>query len=170
PRIAAGRAVGTPQVLKPLSPLGAGALAKAQANAASGAPEADMLMPGAPRGPRTPSPVLKGFDGMADSSTICSYFGSGCQPPDHGIAASATFVVQTVNTSIAVYNTSGTLQVGFPKSLQAFAGVPAPTPAGCDAAHGNQPFLTDPRALYDPVSGRFFVAFEQVEHAFGLSP
>src|SRR5262249_645704 len=62
------------------------------------------------------------------------------------------------------------LKAGFPKSLQNFFGVPAPTPAGCDAAHANQPFLSDPRAFYDPVKKRFWVAALQVENAFGLSP
>src|SRR5262249_17491516 len=62
------------------------------------------------------------------------------------------------------------LRSGFPKGLQSFFGVPAPTPAGCDAAHGNQPFLSDPRAFYDPVKKRYWVAALQVEDAAGLSP
>ena len=108
---------------------------------------------------------------MADSATICSYFGSGCQPPDMAIAANTKTVVQAVNTSIAMYKAkTGVLVSGFPKSLTAFFGVPAPTPAGCDAAHANQPFLSDPRAVLDPATGRFAVATLQVEGAFGLSP
>ena len=76
-----------------------------------------------------------------------------------------------MNTSLAVYDAkTGALKAGFPKSLQSFFGVPAPSPAGCDSAHGNQPFLSDPRAYYEHVKKRFVVAALQVENAFGLSP
>src|SRR5438046_9482847 len=98
PQLKEGVATGNPQTLKDLSPLGEEALAQAKANAPALAPQADVLLP---RAPRTPGGALVGFNGMSDSSTICSYFGSGCQPPDHGLAASDLWVVQAVNTSIA---------------------------------------------------------------------
>jgi hypothetical protein len=166
PQSKEGVATGHPQNLKDLSPLGEETLAQAKANAPALAPQADVLVPGAPS---TPGLALTGFNGLSDSSTICSYFGAGCAPPDMGLAASDTWVVQAVNTSIAVYNTAGAIQAGFPKSLQAFAGVPAPSPAGCDASHANQPFLSDPRVIYDPVTQRFTVAFLQVEGGFGIA-
>src|SRR5581483_8924248 len=64
-------------------------------------------------GVNTPNPLVK-FNGMADSGTICNYFGSGCQPPDQALAASSSWVFQGVNTSWAVYNTSGAIQSGWP--------------------------------------------------------
>lgn len=109
------------------------------------------------------TPVLsKSFQGMADSASICPP--AGCQPPDMAVAASPTWVVQGVNTSFAVYNTAGALQAGWPKSAQSFFGVP--NPGTCDP---NGPFLNDPRAFYDTVDGRFWVAMLQVEGAFGIN-
>jgi hypothetical protein len=112
--------------------------------------------------PNTPTTLAK-FKGMADSATICPYFG-GCQPPDQALAASPNWVVQGVNTSFAVYNTTGKRQAGWPKTAQKFFGVP--NPGSCDT-HG--PFLSDPRAFYDPIDGRFWVATLQVEGALGLN-
>ena len=105
----------------------------------------------------------KKFAGLANSASTCPYFG-GCQPPDMAVAASTTSVVQAVNMSVAVYNTSGVRLPGWPKNAQTFFGVP--NPGACDP-HG--PFLADPRAFYDPADGRFWVAFLQVEGALGLN-
>jgi hypothetical protein len=169
PQITGGAAQTAPQEMPFLSPLGNTALEQARANASSLAPQSPAMLP-APSGPATPGGATKGWDGMADSSTICSYFG-GCSPPDHAIASNGSTAVQMVNTSIAMYNANtGALLGGFPKSLQAFFAIPAPSPAGCDAAHANQPFLSDPRLAWDPVTGRWMAAVLQVENAFGLSP
>ena len=169
PQVAQGESTGTPAMLKDLSPLGEQALEQAKQNASALAPTANQV---ASASPATPGGATFGWEGMANSGTICSYFGpGGCQPPDHGVASDGTNVVQTVNTSLAVYDAkTGALKAGFPKSLQSFFGVPAPSPAGCDSAHGNQPFLSDPRAYYEHVKKRFVVAALQVEGAFGLSP
>ncbi len=107
---------------------------------------------------------ISGFPGMADSATICPYFG-GCQPPDMALATSSKYVLQGVNTSYAVYDTTGHLLVG-PINDQAWYGVPNPSPAGCDPAG---PFLSDPRAFYDTNTGLFWTATLQVESAaFGV--
>ena len=104
-----------------------------------------------------------GFNGMADSATICPYFG-GCQPPDMALATSPTFVLQGVNTSYAIYDTTGHILVG-PINDTTWYGVPA-LPGGCDP---NGPFLSDPRAFYDPNTGLFWTATLQVEAAaFGV--
>jgi len=115
--------------------------------------------------PTTPPSQTK-FQGMADSASICPYFGHGCQPPDMALATSPNWVFQGVNTSFAVYNTSGQAQAGWPKNAQAFFNVPNP-PNNCDPAG---PFLSDPRAFYDVNDGRFWAASLQIEGAFGLSP
>jgi hypothetical protein len=112
--------------------------------------------------PYTPATIVK-FKGMADSASICPYFG-GCQPPDQALAASPNWVVQGVNTSFAVYNTTGAKQTGWPKNAKKFFGVP--NPGSCDP---NGPFLSDPRAFYDPQDGRFWVAELQVEGALGIN-
>jgi len=104
-----------------------------------------------------------GFQGMADSASICPFFG-GCQPPDMALATSPTLVLQGVNTSYAVYNTSGAPVLG-PIDAVTWYGVP-PLPNNCDPAG---PFMSDPRAFYDPNSGLFWTATLQVESAaFGV--
>ena len=104
-----------------------------------------------------------GFNGMADSASICPYFG-GCQPPDMALATSPSFELQGVNTSYAIYDTTGHLVVG-PVNDVAWYGVPA-LPNNCDP---NGPFLSDPRAFYDPNTGLFWTATLQVEAAaFGV--
>ena len=112
----------------------------------------------------TPAPLGK-FNGLSDSIGTCPYFG-GCQPPDMALAASPAYVVQVVNTSIAIYSTNGKMQSGFPKNLTNFYGIPAPTPAGCDS---RGPFEGDPRAFYDPTDGRFWVVAWQSEGTQGLN-
>ena len=69
----------------------------------------------------------------------------GTYPSDMGLAVNDTWVIQTVNTCIAVYDKNGVLQVGFPKSLNALLGWPGGT------------FTFDPRATYDWVTGHFIV-------------
>ncbi len=104
------------------------------------------------------------FNGMADSASICPYFG-GCQPPDMALATSSQFVLQGVNTSFAIWDTTGHLVLG-PINSQNWFGIPNPLPAGCDPAG---PFTSDPRAFYDPNSGLFWTAELQVESAaFGV--
>ncbi len=99
---------------------------------------------------------------MSNSGTTCNYFGTGCQPPDHGVAANGVYVLQVVNTSIAIYTATGSLVSGWPKTLETFMGVPAPQPAGCDSAHNNHPFVSDPRAVWDPSSQHWYVAMLQI--------
>ncbi|HEX9100373.1 MAG TPA: hypothetical protein VF956_12865 [Candidatus Dormibacteraeota bacterium] len=111
------------------------------------------------------------FIGQASSATTCSYFGPGCNPPDMGLGASTDFVLQGVNTQWEVLDTSGKVQPGWPVSAQSFFGVPSVTKADgtpCDVAHKSQPFLSDPRALYDPIDRRFWAAMLQAENAPSL--
>jgi hypothetical protein len=107
------------------------------------------------------------FIGQASSATTCSYFGPGCNPPDMALAASTDFVLQGVNTQFEVLDTSGHVQPGWPVSAQSFFGVPN---VPCDTAHKSQPFLSDPRALYDPIDHRFWAAMLQVENGLGIAP
>lgn len=109
----------------------------------------------------TPTTTVK-FKGMSDSSSICPP--SGCEPPDQALAASPSWVFQGVNNSFAIYSTSGARQTGWPKTAQNFFGVP--NPGSCSPGG---PFLSDPRAYYDPKDGRFWVAMLEVEGAFGLN-
>jgi hypothetical protein len=97
------------------------------------------------------------FSGMQDG-TVCQYFGGSCAPPDGAIAASKFYVVEALNTSIAVYSPTGVLHAGWPKNTNNFFGIPAP--GACDT---NGPFTSDPRAFYDSGADNFVIAFLQVE-------
>jgi hypothetical protein len=113
------------------------------------------------------------FIGQQGSNKTCSYFPQGCNPPDMAIAASPTLVLQGVNTQWEVLNTSGHVQSGWPVSAQRFFKVPNVTKANgspCDVASGSQPFLSDPRAIYDPLAHRFWAAMLQVEGGLGIAP
>ncbi|HZU66886.1 MAG TPA: hypothetical protein VFA09_06375 [Ktedonobacteraceae bacterium] len=108
--------------------------------------------------PDTPPTITK-FNGMADSPSICPPI--GCEPPDMAIAASTQWVFQGVNTAFAVYDTNGNVQNGWPKTSQDFFGIP--NPGSCDP---NGAYVTDPRAFYDYVDGRFWVAMLQLQGGF----
>lgn len=108
--------------------------------------------------PTTPTTSAK-FKGMADSATICAPF--GCQPPDQALAASPSWVFQGVNSSFAVYSTTGKLQSGWPKAAQSFFNIPN----SC----AGLAFVSDPRAFYDPADQRFWAAMLEVEGAFGVN-
>ena len=113
-------------------------------------------------------PASASFIGQQSSATTCSYFGKGCNPPDMALAASPQFVLQGVNTQFEVLDTLGNVQSGWPRSAQSFFGVPNVTNTDgtpCDVSHQSQPFLSDPRALYDAADGRFWAAILQIEGA-----
>lgn len=140
------------------------------ASPGSGAQGSDA---GSATGASTPSPTSS-FIGQQSSATTCSYFGHGCNPPDMALGASPDFVLQGVNTQWEVLDTKGNVQPGWPVSAQRFFGAPNVTNADgtpCDVAHKSQPFISDPRALYDPADGRFWAAELQVEgaQAFGVA-
>jgi hypothetical protein len=82
-------------------------------------------------------PVVGAFVGFDAQQENC------CTPPDMALAVSENFVVQVVNTFIAVYDKRGNLQPGFPKSMDSFFGLPS------------SQYTTDPRAFYDWVNHRF---------------
>ena len=67
------------------------------------------------------------------------------------IAVGPTYELQVVNDCMAVFNRSGVLQAGFPKSLNTFFGLSANN-------FQTGQFTSDPRAFYDNVAGRYISA------------
>jgi hypothetical protein len=87
-------------------------------------------------------PSVGAFEGFTAQQELCF----GCNwPSDMALAVGTNFVVQVVNTQIAVYNKAGTLAPGFPKSADTFFGLASGT------------YTTDPRAFYDWANHRFVV-------------
>jgi len=164
---ATAKRVNQQQPLLPLYPGGSAKYATLKAGAAHNAGAPVVAHPFTATSnvtPDTPSAVVD-FPGLADSPTICPYFG-GCQPPDMSIATSTQWVFQSINTSMAVYTTSGAIQPGWPKNSVQFFNIPS-LPNNCDPAG---PFTSDPRAAYDPNTGRFWAAELQVEGGLGIAP
>ena len=78
-------------------------------------------------------------------------------PSDMALAVGTNFVVQVVNSSIAVYNKVGTLEPGFPKSADTFFNLAAGT------------YTTDPRAFYDWANHRFVVVMLTESNPFNAT-
>lgn len=103
-------------------------------------------------GPLTPSLGL-GFDGIDSAESSCN-----CQPPDGAVAAGPSHIVGAVNTAFKVWDKSGNLAPGYPKSLGSlFSG------AGCLAN------ISDPIAEYDATAGRFMLGALTYDSSFDSS-
>ncbi|MDQ6703293.1 MAG: hypothetical protein M3Z96_09435 [Pseudomonadota bacterium] len=81
---------------------------------------------------------------------------TGCgsvTPADQAIAVGDTpvGVLQAINVCVNVFDKSGNLQAGYPKSLTSFVGLPANTPT------------SDPRAIYDWINHRYILVFIQFD-------
>src|SRR6202007_1067093 len=85
------------------------------------------------------------------------------EPPDQGLAVGNNFVIEAINSALAVYDTSGNLIAA--EALNPFFGLDPeftidPT---TDAVVSFGPFLADPRVLYDASSGRFFLSILEID-------
>jgi len=100
----------------------------------------------APGGSKGPAPADPGLVPPKPPATLVftAQSEAGLTPSDMAVAVSPGYVVQVVNSSIAVYNKSGVLQSGWPKALSTFF-------------PGTSGDLGDPRAFYDWNGGRFVV-------------
>src|SRR5262249_34001952 len=82
------------------------------------------------------------------------------EPPDQGLCVGNGFVVETINTALAVYRRHGTLVAGPPPLNQFSARAPevirsSPTVFG--------DFTSDPRCYFDPQTNRFFILLLQLD-------
>ncbi len=130
-------------VLPPPEPRGGISEEEYEARKAEAAKGGPALAPGATTGP-APAKLL----GLETPGATPVFTGqgnaSGVAPADMALAVSGQYVVQLVNESIAVYNKSGVLQSGFPKTLASFF-----APDSGD--------IGDVRAFYDWNKGHFVV-------------
>jgi len=84
---------------------------------------------------------------------------SALEPPDQGLCASNTDVIETVNDALRVYSTSGAART--PKSVplsQFFA-------RAAGGATGPTDFISDPRCVYDATTQRWFVTILDLNSA-----
>lgn len=101
-----------------------------------------------------PTPSVS-FDGISSAASGC-----GCLPPDTNGDVGPSNYVQSVNTSLQIWNKSGTSLSG-PTTLNSFFSALGPTtPCGANQNQG------DPLVFYDQVSGRWVVT----DFAFAAFP
>ena len=120
------------------------------------------LRPGVPGIPNPfPNPVVGktpgffGFNGVSHRDQRLANGGNqySAEPPDQGLCVGNGFVMDAVNTALAVYRTDGSLRAG-PTDLNTFFGYAA----AIDRATGvSGPSLTDPKCYYDVSLNRWFV-------------
>jgi hypothetical protein len=140
-----------PQPLAPLTGVDPATFALRKARAAQGRANPEVASP--------PPVRLQSLETPGQSLLFNSTGEVNCgnvTPADQAIAVGDTSVgvLQAINVCIDVYNKSGNLQAGYPKSFTSFVGLPAGTPT------------TDPRAIYDWINHRYIVTFIQFDPNF----
>jgi hypothetical protein len=122
------------------------ALRKARAAHGPANPKAASPPPVRPQSRETPGAAIV-FNSTSEADC------GNVTPADQAIAVGDTSVgvLQAINVCLNVFDKSGNLQAGYPKSFTSFVGLPAGTPT------------TDPRAIYDWISHRYIVSFIQFD-------
>jgi hypothetical protein len=82
------------------------------------------------------------------------------EPPDQGLCVGNGFVVETINTALAVYRTDGTLVAG-PTALNQFFGLAPEVIRSTPPVFGD--FTSDPRCYFDVQTNRFFILLLQLD-------
>ena len=108
----------------------------------------------------TPAGPPVGFVGLTTAGSA-NVNGFDVEPPDQGLCAHGSTVIEAVNIALQVYDESGARQV-LPVSLNSFFGLPpAVSSNGKNTTFG--PFLSDPRCYYDAQTGRWFVTTLEID-------
>ena len=109
---------------------------------------------------------FSGFDGLDHADQ--RFAGTGAytntqfslEPPDQGLCVGNGFVLETVNTALAVYQTDGTLVAG-PTALNQFFGLAPEVIRSTPLVFGD--FTSDPRCYFDAQTNRFFILLLQLD-------
>jgi hypothetical protein len=119
------------------------------------APRSSLQVPVVPGFPVTAAEEQRGFEGLSHRDQA---FASGVElePPDQGLCGgtvgATTFLFESVNLAIALYDTDAT-QYTPAIDLSAFYGLP---PAFDPATGRFGPFLSDPKCYFDPDTRHWF--------------
>jgi len=112
------------------------------------------------------NPHFSGFDGLNHADQRLAGTGPytntqfSSEPPDQGLCVGNGFVVETVNTALAVYRPDGTLAAG-PVALNQFFGLAPAVIRSSPPVFGD--FATDPRCYFDAQTNRFFLTLLQID-------
>ena len=82
------------------------------------------------------------------------------EPPDQGLCVGNGFVMEVINTALAVYRPDGTLVAG-PTALNQFFGLAPEVIRSAPPVFGD--FTSDPRCYFDAQTNRFFVLLLQLD-------
>jgi hypothetical protein len=100
-------------------------------------------------------PASPKFNGLsAFNQPICQ---KGCGFANTALAASPKWILEGAGSGFAVYSTTGHLAPGWPVSAATLFQIPSPQ---CDPG---QPYIGDPRAVYDPNDHRFWASVTTYE-------
>ena len=100
----------------------------------------------------SPPKSVTGFTGITDGVNAQANSGGELEPPDQGLAVNNGQVVEIVNNTFAVYDATG-------KALN--------TPLANATLFNTTDNLSDPHAVYDPTTKRWFI--EELEYANSAS-
>jgi hypothetical protein len=93
--------------------------------------------------------AARGFAGISNFSQSAVNSGFSVEPPDQGLAVGNGFVLEAVNSALAVYSDEGQLLSGVAPINQFFGQLPESDPKALN--------VSDPRCLYDQATNRWFV-------------
>lgn len=108
-----------------------------------------------------PANSVTGWNGISHRDQRLANNGNqfSLEPPDQGLCAGNGYVLEAVNLALAVYDTNGGVKKGV-TDLNTFFNYPAVIDR---TNHIYGPFTSDPKCLYDPTTGRWFVSILVLE-------
>ncbi len=129
--------------------------------------------PSSPSGPAQPSgsPVTastaaKGFNGLSHRDQRLAGTGRytntqfSLEPPDQGLCVGNGFILETVNTALAVYSPEGNLRKA-PTAINQFLNLNPEVIRSTPPVFGE--FTSDPRCLFDADTGQFFFTAVEID-------
>lgn len=106
--------------------------------------------------------TITAWDGINNLTANC-----GCIPPDGSIGEGDGYVVQSVNSEIAVWTTGGVLQ--YSNALSSFFNIPATCPVYGKGDTACATFPSDPQVVFDNQSQRWFTTILQVNESYSAA-
>jgi hypothetical protein len=120
---------------------------------------AGLALPTLPGMPVQAESSLFGFAGLTGVESHALTLNPDVEPPDQALAVNNSQVFEAVNDAVAIYDKASGNPLGAATTLNAFFGLP---PQGSLNGSPYGPFLSDPRALYDTDTQRWFVTAIEV--------
>jgi len=112
------------------------------------------------------NPGFFGFNGLTHRDQRLAGTGSyvntqfSLEPPDQGLCASSNFLVETVNTALAVYSSAGARLKG-PTAINQFFGLKPEVIRASPPVFGD--FASDPRCYHDPTTDAWYFTVLQID-------